>query len=111
MIIRMTHSAQPILSQISFKNATLSPQAERKFDGLNLVHWYIGYQCPWLHGLVFQLNGETECENLSPAVTGDYFASTYGDMSSWARSAPVIFLCSNNERYPVQTSQMSPLIH
>ena len=56
-------------------------------------------------------NGETKCKNLSPAVTGDYLASTYGDMSSWALSAPVIFPCSNNEGYPVQTSQMSSLIH
>ena len=56
-------------------------------------------------------NEESKCKNLSPAVTGDHFASTYGDMSSWALSAPVIFPCSNNEGYPVQTSQMSSLIH
>jgi len=60
---------------------------------------------------IYLLNGETECGNLSPAVTGDHFASTYGDMSSWDLSAPVILPCSNNEGYPVQTSQMSPLIN
>ncbi len=38
MIIRMTYSAQPIPSQISFKNASLSILwGERKLDGLNLV--------------------------------------------------------------------------
>jgi hypothetical protein len=60
---------------------------------------------------IYLLNGETECGNLSPAVTGDHFASTYGDMSSWDLSTPVILPCSNNEGYPVQTSQMSPLIN
>ncbi len=39
---------------------------------------------------IYLLNGETECGNLSPAVTGDHFASTYGDMSSWDLSVPVI---------------------
>jgi hypothetical protein len=60
---------------------------------------------------IYLLNGETECGNLSPAVTGDHFASTDGDMSSWALSTPVILPCLNNEGYPVQTSQMSPLIN
>jgi hypothetical protein len=57
---------------------------------------------------IYLLNGETECGNLSPAVTGDHFASTYGDMSSWDLSAPVILPGLNNEGYPVQTSQMKP---
>jgi len=60
---------------------------------------------------IYLLNGETECRDLSPAVTGEHFASTYGDMSSWVLSAPVILPSLNNESYPVQTSQMSPLIH
>ena len=60
---------------------------------------------------IYLLNGETECGNLSPAVTGDHCASTYGDMSSWTLSAPVILPGLNNEGYPVQTCQMSPLIH
>ena len=47
---------------------------------------------------------------LSPAVTGDHFAPTHGDMSSWALSH-VSLPCSNNEGYAVKTSQMSPLIH
>ena len=58
---------------------------------------------------IYLLNGETECRDLGPAVTGDHFASTYGDMSSWAFSAPVFLPGLNNEAYPVQTSQMSPL--
>jgi hypothetical protein len=58
---------------------------------------------------IYLLNGETECGNLSPAVTRDHFALTYGDMSSWDLSAPVILPGLNNEGYPVQTSQMSPL--
>ena len=33
---------------------------------------------------LYLFNGESECRNLSPAVTADHFASTYGDMSSWA---------------------------
>ena len=59
----------------------------------------------------YLLKRETEYENLSPAVTEDHFASTYDDMSSWALAASEILPCSNNEGYPVQTSQMSPLIH
>jgi hypothetical protein len=60
---------------------------------------------------IYLLNGETECRDLSPAVTENHCASTDGDMSSWALSTPVILPCLNNEGYPVQTSQMSPLIH
>jgi len=58
---------------------------------------------------IYLLNGETECRDLGPAVTGDHFASTYGDMSSWAFSAPVFLPGLNNEAYPAQTSQMSSL--
>ena len=60
---------------------------------------------------IYLLNGETECRDLSPAVTENHCATTDGDMSSWALSTPVILPCLNNEGYPVQTSQMSPLIH
>ncbi len=58
---------------------------------------------------LYLLNRDTECENLSPTVTRDHFGSTYGEMSSWAISAPVILPCLNIEGYSVQTSQMSTL--
>ena len=60
---------------------------------------------------LYLLNRDTEYENLSPTVTRDHFGSACGEMSSWALSAPVILPWSNHEGYPVQTSQMSPLIH